>query len=86
MDGIQPPVGFFDPFGLSSEADEATLGWYRHAELKHGRVAMLAFVGLTVQSLGLHTPGLYLSTSKGLKFEDMPTNPFLAWDAVRDHT
>ena len=72
MDGIQPPVGFFDPLGFAADADDATLAWYRHAELKHGRVAMLAFVGFCVQSAGIHTPGLMLSTSKGLKFEDLP--------------
>ena len=82
MDGIQAPVGFFDPLGFASDADDATLAWYRHAELKHGRVAMLAFVGFCVQSMGVHTPGLYLSTSKGLKFEDLPTNPLMAWDAL----
>jgi len=32
----------FDPWGLSADTDEATLGWYRAAELKHGRVCMLA--------------------------------------------
>jgi len=32
--------GLFDPIGLSKGKDDATLKWYRAAELKHGRVSM----------------------------------------------
>ena len=45
MDGIQAPTGFFDPLGLSKSASDETLAWYRAAEIKHGRVAMAAFLG-----------------------------------------
>jgi light-harvesting complex I chlorophyll a/b binding protein 1 len=41
--------GIFDPAGLASKASEETLAWYRQAELKHGRVSMLAAVGFLVQ-------------------------------------
>lgn len=43
--------GFFDPFKLSEGKDDATLRWYRAAELKHGRVAMLASLGIVIQGL-----------------------------------
>ena len=37
----------FDPLGLSERAPE-WVNWFREAELKHGRQAMLAVVGLVV--------------------------------------
>lgn len=41
--------GFFDPFGLSKGKDEETIRWYRSAELKHGRISMLATLGIVIQ-------------------------------------
>lgn len=46
--GATAPLGFFDPLGLS-KTDDATLYKYREAELKHGRIAMLAVFGWLVQ-------------------------------------
>lgn len=43
--------GFFDPLKLSEGKDDSTLRWYRAAELKHGRVAMLATLGVVIQGL-----------------------------------
>jgi hypothetical protein len=43
--GSQAPLGFFDPFGMTSAYDEAEFARIRWVELKHGRVAMLAIVG-----------------------------------------
>ena len=36
----------FDPFGLTKNVTPETYFWYRSAELKHGRVAMLASLGI----------------------------------------
>lgn len=42
-------TGFFDPLGLSKGKSPAELKKFREAELKHGRVAMLATLGFVVQ-------------------------------------
>jgi uncharacterized surface protein with fasciclin (FAS1) repeats len=48
--GVSGPFGFFDPAGLSpTNADSFKL--YRESELKHGRVAMLAFLGIVAGEL-----------------------------------
>lgn len=49
LPGISAPLGFFDPLGFSTKADEATIAKYRESELKHGRVAMLAVLGILTQ-------------------------------------
>eukprot|EP01038_Epipyxis_sp_PR26KG_P012155 gene12155-16275_t len=46
--GSLPPVGFFDPLSLSAGKTDGEIKKIREAELKHGRVAMLAFVGILV--------------------------------------
>ena len=56
MEGITMPIGLFDPLGFSNGASAEALQWYREAELKHGRVAMAAFVGYCVQANGIHFP------------------------------
>ncbi|CAM9330218.1 unnamed protein product [Discosporangium mesarthrocarpum] len=48
MVGASAPLGFFDPMGFSKGPVER-LNNYREAELKHGRVAMLAVVGFLTQ-------------------------------------
>ena len=35
----------FDPWGFTKDISEEKLFWYRAAELKHARVAMLASLG-----------------------------------------
>ena len=47
--GKTAPMGFFDPLSLSKDADAGRARFYREAELKHGRVAMLASTGFLFQ-------------------------------------
>merc|ERR1719201_2701277 len=54
--GYWNPLGLGDGFNFWNESEEATIGFLRHAEIKHGRVAMAAFVGFTIGQLGLHWP------------------------------
>lgn len=46
LPAVTAPLGFFDPLGLSSKLDEVEISRFRECELKHGRVAMLAAVGI----------------------------------------
>jgi len=55
--GVQPPLGFFDPFGQLSNADEDRFNRLRYVEIKHGRIAMLAFLGQITTRAGIHLPG-----------------------------
>jgi len=43
--GAQPPLGFWDPLGLLTDADQETFDRLRFVEIKHGRVAMLGVLG-----------------------------------------
>uniref|UniRef100_A0A7S2XUQ8 Uncharacterized protein n=1 Tax=Fibrocapsa japonica TaxID=94617 RepID=A0A7S2XUQ8_9STRA len=69
--GAQPPLGFFDPLGLLTDADEERFNRLRYVEIKHGRISMLAILGHLVTTAGVRLPG-YLSTSENIKFEDVP--------------
>mmetsp|Transcript_29061 Transcript_29061/g.36480 ORF Transcript_29061/g.36480 Transcript_29061/m.36480 type:complete len:219 (-) Transcript_29061:308-964(-) len=40
----------FDPLGFTNNPAPGAIEWYRAAELKHGRIAMLAALGQLVQS------------------------------------
>ncbi|CAK0865687.1 unnamed protein product [Prorocentrum cordatum] len=71
----------FDPIGMSLAWD---IRWLREAELKHGRVAMLAVVGWITTDLGFRVPGepfANLSTLDAhdamVKFGSMPQ--MLCW-------
>mmetsp|Transcript_17743 Transcript_17743/g.55935 ORF Transcript_17743/g.55935 Transcript_17743/m.55935 type:complete len:263 (+) Transcript_17743:63-851(+) len=54
--GAVEPLGFFDPLGFVKEDDVEGFRILRMAELKHGRVAMMASIGLVAQHF-LKLPG-----------------------------
>mmetsp|Transcript_6538 Transcript_6538/g.20972 ORF Transcript_6538/g.20972 Transcript_6538/m.20972 type:complete len:197 (+) Transcript_6538:285-875(+) len=70
----------FDPLGISSSVSDEAVMWFRHSELKHGRVAMAATVGCLVSKLGITFPG---DLANGVPFASVGAGgPFAAWDAV----
>ena len=82
MPGATAPVGPFDPMNLAESGSDETLAWFRAAELKHSRVAMLATTGYLVQGAGIHFPG---QLSSDVSFESLSAmKPLEAWGAVPD--
>jgi len=84
MEGVGPETGgkIFDPLGLGGLGGDETLAFFRHAELKHGRVAMAAMVGFLFHINGVHFSGM-LSPTFGVSFESLSKmGPFDAWNAV----
>ena len=53
MEGASAPLGYWDPAGIAEYGSDRTLAWFRAAELKHGRVAMVACMGFIAQSFPL---------------------------------
>merc|ERR1719159_1882368 len=55
--GAMAPLGYWDPAGLSKNISDEEFRKFRTAELKHGRIAMLANLGLLVQAMGARFDG-----------------------------
>merc|ERR1719502_785079 len=68
--GVTPPLGLFDPLGFLSRGPEVYRR-YQEIEIKHGRLAMAATLGVIVTEAGIRFPG-YISISQDLTFSDVP--------------
>eukprot|EP00540_Astrosyne_radiata_P011971 CAMPEP_0116826084 /NCGR_PEP_ID=MMETSP0418-20121206/2333_1 /TAXON_ID=1158023 /ORGANISM="Astrosyne radiata, Strain 13vi08-1A" /LENGTH=206 /DNA_ID=CAMNT_0004454681 /DNA_START=54 /DNA_END=674 /DNA_ORIENTATION=+ len=68
--GVTPPFGVFDPWNQLAIYPER-FERRRAVERKHGRIAMMAVVGMLVHNAGIEFPG-YLSPSLDIKFSDIP--------------
>jgi len=80
---LNPAVGYWDPLKLAEaelwdNTNEETIGWLRHAEIKHGRVAMAGFVGFLLQSNGIKFPwepfASITATTPQDQWDALPTN------------
>mmetsp|Transcript_31053 Transcript_31053/g.57377 ORF Transcript_31053/g.57377 Transcript_31053/m.57377 type:complete len:202 (-) Transcript_31053:377-982(-) len=81
--GAQVPLGCFDPLGLLKKGDlsQERFDELRYLELKHGRVAMLAFMGNIAVLGGMRFPGML---SSDIAFADMPSHGLEALSKVPD--
>jgi len=68
--GVQAPVGFWDPLGLTKDGDASAFRRRRETELKHGRVAMIACIGYITPEFA-RFPGS-ISQSARLDFTEIP--------------
>jgi hypothetical protein len=84
LEGVSEELGgkIWDPLGLACVGSEATLRFFRHAEIKHGRVAMAACTGFLVHISGLHFDGMLSPTFKVSFAQLSAMGPFEAWNAI----
>jgi len=78
--GVLPPLGRWDPLKIREQGPER----YRRfveMEIKHGRLAMAAFLGVITTYSGARFPG-YLSTAENIKFSDIPGGAIASWAAL----
>ena len=76
--GAQAPLGFWDPLGLLTDADQARFDRLREVETKHGRISMLAILGHIVTSAGIRLPG---DIAYGLPFTSIKSG-LAAFDTI----
>jgi light-harvesting complex I chlorophyll a/b binding protein 1 len=78
--GVLPPIGRWDPLQIREQGPDR----YRRfveMEIKHGRMAMAAFLGVITTYSGMRWPG-YLSTAENIKFTDIPGGAIASWAAL----
>jgi len=83
---LNPVVGYWDPLRLNEkefwgQSNEASIGFLRHSEIKHGRVAMAAFVGYMIGANGIYWPW---KLTNQIFFSDIAAagSPPEQWDAL----
>jgi len=88
---LNPVVGYYNPLGLGETAvglesvvenEDAIIGFLRHAEIKHGRVAMAAFIGFIAGENKIHFP--WTTTLSGTTYAEIADagGAPAQWDAL----
>merc|ERR1719335_199119 len=80
MAGVTAPMDFFDPLGFTADCSEGKLLFYREVELKHGRVCMLASLGILVGENFHPLFGGNIDAPAYVAFQQTPLQTF--WPAV----
>jgi hypothetical protein len=80
MAGVIEPTGFFDPLGFTTSLKTGKLLFYREVELKHGRVCMLAALGIVVGENFHPLFGGDIDAPAAFAFQQTPLEQF--WPAV----
>merc|ERR1712093_251918 len=78
--GVTAPMNYFDPLGFSTTVTAGKLLFYREVEIKHGRVAMLASLGMIVGELFHPLFGGNIDVPAAFAFQETPLQNF--WPAV----
>jgi len=78
--GVSAPMNYFDPLGFSTTVDGGKLMFYREVELKHGRIAMLAALGMVVGEQWHPLFGGDIDVPSYIAFQATPLQNF--WPAV----
>jgi len=83
MEGVGPETGgrLFDPLKFTEYGSDKTLAWFRAAELKHGRVCMLASLGIAYTCSGGPLFGGNIALD-GTTFASLGSDPWAAFAAV----
>ena len=81
--GVTPPLGVYDPLNLLNPKLDFQSDYRRLTELeiKHGRISMLACLGIITTEAGIRFPG-YLSKTEDLLFADVPGGALSSYAAV----
>lgn len=86
LPGVLAPTGYLDPFNLAASVAPAEVKRWREAEVTHGRVAQLAFVGILVgETPSVENNPLFNGAVKGpavFQFQQVEAQGGFFWEGL----